>query len=67
MNSGAHADGDTVRTHATQKYMETVLSKFFMLHPGSKSDLCASPHTISKSLTLFQKILPTMYLPYIKI
>lgn len=67
MNSRAHADGDTVRTHAMQKYMQTVLSKFFMLPSGFKSDLCASPYPILKSLMLFQKILPTMYLPYIKI
>lgn len=41
MNSIAHADGDNVRTHAVQKYMQTVLSKFFMLLSGFKSDLCA--------------------------
>lgn len=46
MNSRAHADGDTVRTHAIKKYMQTVLSKFFMLPSGFKSDLCAFPPQI---------------------
>lgn len=43
MNSRAHADGDTVRTHAIQKYIQTVVSKFFILPSGFKSDLCAFP------------------------
>lgn len=41
MNSRTHADGDTVRTHAIEKYIQTVLSKFFILPSGLKSDLCA--------------------------
>lgn len=68
MNSRAHADGDAVRTHAMQKCLWTVLSKFFMLPSGFKSDLCAfpPPTPVLKSL-LFQKILPITYLPYITI
>lgn len=54
MNSRAQADGDTVRTHATQKYMQTALSKFFMLPSGFKSDLCASsPPTSSQYSDLY--------------
>lgn len=43
MNSRTHADADTVRTHAIEKYMQMVLSKFFMLPSGLQSDLCAFP------------------------
>lgn len=43
MNSRARADGDAVRTHAIQKYTQTLLSEFFMLPSGFESDLCAFP------------------------
>lgn len=66
MNSRAQADGDTVRTHATQKYMQTALSKFFMLPSGFKSDLCASPLPLPPNTQIFISEdaaynLPSMY------